>query len=177
MKFVAKKYMKKEALLYQKLADNKVNCSLCAHRCKISPAKYGICGVRQNIDGILYAYVYGEAVVVAGLVPGLDVDDLREPVGPRDRRGYRSVSQHLELPVDFVVHTGLHSLVFFEPDCPVGYQERRVLEGGRLQHVFHRARIGVVDNQLGAEEYLGSVDPALRGDCEGAVPEEADGAC
>ncbi len=62
MKFVAKKYMKKEALLYQKLADNKVNCSLCAHRCKISPAKYGICGVRQNIDGILYAYVYGEAI-------------------------------------------------------------------------------------------------------------------
>ena len=54
--------MKKEALLYNKLKNNEVQCILCSHRCKIADQKAGICGVRQNISGALYSLVYGEVI-------------------------------------------------------------------------------------------------------------------
>lgn len=60
--------MKTEALLYEKLEDNKVQCILCAHRCQIQEGKFGICGVRQNIKGVLYTYAYQE-VVAANVDP------------------------------------------------------------------------------------------------------------
>ena len=47
--------MLKEAMFYEKLEDNFVNCKLCSHRCsRIAEAKNGICGVRENRDGKLY---------------------------------------------------------------------------------------------------------------------------
>jgi len=53
----------KEAMFYEKLDDNMVNCNLCSHRCrKIAQSKRGICGVRENIDGKLFSLVYGKAV-------------------------------------------------------------------------------------------------------------------
>ncbi len=36
-----------------------VRCDLCARRCIIAPGKYGVCGVRKNINGRLYTLVYG----------------------------------------------------------------------------------------------------------------------
>lgn len=48
-----------EALQYEKTADNLVNCSLCSHRCRIKEGSFGICGVRQNRAGVLYATTYG----------------------------------------------------------------------------------------------------------------------
>ena len=36
-----------------------VECILCHRRCLIAPGKYGVCGVRLNIDGKLYTLVYG----------------------------------------------------------------------------------------------------------------------
>ena len=56
--------MLKEALLYKKLAGKKVSCFLCSHRCLISDGNFGICQVRQNKDGALYTYAYGEVVAV-----------------------------------------------------------------------------------------------------------------
>ena len=53
-----------EALLYKKLKDKKVQCQNCAHYCVILPGKRGICGVRENIDGKLYALNYGKAIAV-----------------------------------------------------------------------------------------------------------------
>lgn len=47
-----------EAFLYEKLEDKKVECRLCGHTCKIQPEKRGICGVRENRNGILYSLVY-----------------------------------------------------------------------------------------------------------------------
>jgi len=51
----------KEALLYKKIKNKKVQCNLCAHRCTILPDKRGICGVRENKAGKLYSLVYGRA--------------------------------------------------------------------------------------------------------------------
>ena len=52
----------KEAMLYEKLSDGKVKCNLCNHRCTIKDGNYGICGVRQNIDGSLYTLVYDKII-------------------------------------------------------------------------------------------------------------------
>jgi pyruvate formate lyase activating enzyme len=54
--------MIKEALLWEKLDSQKVHCYLCAHECKISESKYGICGVRQNRRGILYTTIYADVI-------------------------------------------------------------------------------------------------------------------
>jgi len=51
-----------EARLYEKLADQKVHCFLCAHECQIDPGKRGICQVRENRDGTLYSLVYGKLI-------------------------------------------------------------------------------------------------------------------
>jgi pyruvate formate lyase activating enzyme len=52
----------KEAMLYSPLEEGKVQCSLCNHRCTISPSKRGICGVRENREGKLYTLVFGRAI-------------------------------------------------------------------------------------------------------------------
>jgi pyruvate formate lyase activating enzyme len=49
----------KEALFYDKVDGQKVACYLCRHRCVIPDGKRGICGVRENREGILYTLVYG----------------------------------------------------------------------------------------------------------------------
>jgi pyruvate formate lyase activating enzyme len=51
-----------EALLYEKLEDKKVRCNLCRHNCLIENAKRGICGVRENRDGVLNTLVYGKLI-------------------------------------------------------------------------------------------------------------------
>ena len=59
----------KEATLYKKLKEkteqfNRVKCQNCSHYCVIAPARRGLCGVRENIDGQLFALNYGKAVAV-----------------------------------------------------------------------------------------------------------------
>lgn len=54
----------KEALLYKKLPSKRVQCLNCAHYCVIQMGRRGICGVRENIDGKLYALNYGKAIAV-----------------------------------------------------------------------------------------------------------------
>ena len=51
-----------EAYLYEPLEDQKVRCNLCRHRCVIAEAKRGICGVRENRDGILETLVFGRLI-------------------------------------------------------------------------------------------------------------------
>ncbi len=48
----------KEALLYRSEGDT-VFCGLCAHRCRIKNGRRGICGVRENREGVLYTLSYG----------------------------------------------------------------------------------------------------------------------
>ncbi len=51
-------------MFYQKLKNNKVKCSLCAHYCKIAEGSRGICEVRENLGGALYSLVYGKIIAV-----------------------------------------------------------------------------------------------------------------
>lgn len=50
--------------MYEKLGNKAVQCLTCSHFCKIQPKRAGICGVRQNMDGKLYALNYGKAVAI-----------------------------------------------------------------------------------------------------------------
>jgi pyruvate formate lyase activating enzyme len=52
----------KEALLFEKLENNRVRCNLCAHHCVITNGKKGVCQVRENWDGFLYTLVYGRTI-------------------------------------------------------------------------------------------------------------------
>ena len=52
----------KEALLYEKLDNKRVRCCLCSHRCCIANQQFGLCGVRQNIEGLLYTHAYGKVI-------------------------------------------------------------------------------------------------------------------
>jgi pyruvate formate lyase activating enzyme len=56
--------------LYENLSDNVLRCVACAHRCKISPGKRGICQVRFN-DG-------GELRVPWGYVAALQADPIEK---------------------------------------------------------------------------------------------------
>ncbi|MCX5700605.1 MAG: AmmeMemoRadiSam system radical SAM enzyme [Candidatus Omnitrophica bacterium] len=52
----------REALLYKQLEEKGVLCYLCSHNCRIANQKFGLCGVRANVDGILYTHTYGNVV-------------------------------------------------------------------------------------------------------------------
>ena len=52
----------KEALFYHQGTNQEVSCSLCCHRCTIPAGMVGICGVRENREGILYSLVYGRSI-------------------------------------------------------------------------------------------------------------------
>jgi pyruvate formate lyase activating enzyme len=52
----------KEALLYEKLEHKLVHCHLCGHQCRIADKKFGVCGVRENLDGTLYTHAYGKVI-------------------------------------------------------------------------------------------------------------------
>lgn len=54
--------MTREALLYEKLPDNKVRCFLCNHNCLIPESSRGICGVRKNDKGTLLTLVYDKII-------------------------------------------------------------------------------------------------------------------
>ncbi len=54
----------KEAMLYRRLDDGRVNCCLCTNRCDIAEAGRGLCGARENRGGRLFTRSYGKALAV-----------------------------------------------------------------------------------------------------------------
>lgn len=52
----------REAMFWEKLADDRVRCDLCRHACVIRPGRLGICGVRENREGQLFSLVYGRLI-------------------------------------------------------------------------------------------------------------------
>ncbi len=58
--------MARQGELYEKLADDKIRCYACAHRCTVKPGGRGICQVRYNLGG--------ELLVPWGYVASLNCD-------------------------------------------------------------------------------------------------------
>ena len=62
--------MTKEAILYEKLPNDKVICTACARYCELGKDQVGLCGIRGNENGKLELYVYGK--VIAGHVDPIE---------------------------------------------------------------------------------------------------------
>ena len=54
--------MGKEAILYEKMQDDKVKCTACARYCEIHKDQIGLCGIRGNENGRLELYAYGKVI-------------------------------------------------------------------------------------------------------------------
>ena len=54
-----------ECRYYQRLEDERIECLLCPHHCKIANGKTGICRSRRNQDGVLISEVYGKPCSLA----------------------------------------------------------------------------------------------------------------
>ena len=52
---------KKEAMLYELQAENKVKCNLCGRRCVIQEGKLGVCKARINEKGTLFTQSYARS--------------------------------------------------------------------------------------------------------------------
>ncbi len=55
----------KQAMLWNALEGTRVECVLCAHRCRIPEGRLGLCEVRENREGTLYSLVYGKVIAQA----------------------------------------------------------------------------------------------------------------
>ncbi|MCL2702066.1 MAG: AmmeMemoRadiSam system radical SAM enzyme [Defluviitaleaceae bacterium] len=54
-----------EARFYDKLSNGAVKCALCPHGCFLRNGESGLCGVRENRAGKLYAESYGRVTAMA----------------------------------------------------------------------------------------------------------------
>ena len=55
----------KECRYYKRLADERVECTLCPHHCRIAEGKTGVCRSRRNQGGVLVSEVYGKPCALA----------------------------------------------------------------------------------------------------------------
>ncbi|MEM3267709.1 MAG: AmmeMemoRadiSam system radical SAM enzyme [Conexivisphaerales archaeon] len=56
------KPMGKEAELYRRLPNGKIQCTACARLCQLGEGQIGLCGVRGVVNGRLYLLVYGKVI-------------------------------------------------------------------------------------------------------------------
>jgi pyruvate formate lyase activating enzyme len=54
-----------KASYWQASSDGRVVCELCPQQCSVAEGKRGLCNLRENRDGVLYAAAYGEVASVA----------------------------------------------------------------------------------------------------------------
>jgi pyruvate formate lyase activating enzyme len=54
-----------EASFFHVMEDATVRCELCPNFCQIPDGGSGVCRIRENRGGVLYAEGYGKAVSVA----------------------------------------------------------------------------------------------------------------
>ncbi|MDH4067985.1 MAG: AmmeMemoRadiSam system radical SAM enzyme [Dehalococcoidia bacterium] len=57
--------MEREAMLYETLPGGRVRCHVCQWRCLVNPGKLGVCRMRTNRDGKLFAMNYAEVSSMA----------------------------------------------------------------------------------------------------------------
>ena len=56
--------------LYQQLPNGRVRCTACARYCNIPEGKIGLCGIRGNVEGKLWLFVYGK--IIAGHIDPIE---------------------------------------------------------------------------------------------------------
>lgn len=54
--------LNKEAVLYEKMPEDRVRCTACARYCEIKPGQIGLCGIRANEGGRLDLLAYGKVI-------------------------------------------------------------------------------------------------------------------
>ncbi|UCH78978.1 MAG: AmmeMemoRadiSam system radical SAM enzyme [Candidatus Coatesbacteria bacterium] len=54
-----------EASYWQASSDGRVTCELCPQQCSVAEGTRGVCNLRENRGGVLYAAAYGEVASVA----------------------------------------------------------------------------------------------------------------
>ena len=52
----------REASFYTPVEGGKIQCLLCPHACRIPVGGKGVCGVRENRNGVLFTLVYGRVI-------------------------------------------------------------------------------------------------------------------
>src|SRR3990172_3311965 len=52
----------REAKLYTQAENGSVKCHLCSFRCRIEDGGRGVCGVRENLGGVLYTHTWGRLI-------------------------------------------------------------------------------------------------------------------
>lgn len=55
----------KQAVYFEELGNDVLECRLCPHHCKIEPGRSGLCLSRKNLRGMLYSSNYGELTSIA----------------------------------------------------------------------------------------------------------------
>jgi pyruvate formate lyase activating enzyme len=51
---------------FKQLENKEIKCLLCPRHCMIRPGERGLCGVRENVDGVYVSKVYGKPAAVHG---------------------------------------------------------------------------------------------------------------
>jgi pyruvate formate lyase activating enzyme len=54
------------ARYFKQLENQEIKCLLCPRHCQIRPGERGLCGVRENVDGVYVTKVYGKAAAIHG---------------------------------------------------------------------------------------------------------------
>jgi len=54
------------ARYFKPLENQEIKCLLCSRHCQIRPGERGLCGVRENVDGVYVTKVYGKPAAIHG---------------------------------------------------------------------------------------------------------------
>lgn len=173
----------KEAMLYEKLSDNRARCNLCAHRCIIADGKKGICLVRENRGGTLYTLVYGRTIAqhvdpvekkpLFHFYPGSTAYSIATPgcnfrcrwcqnweisQMPRERHLIMGQEASPEQIVAAAKHAGCRSIAYTYTEPTVFFEY--AYDTACLAHEAGLANIYVTNGYM-AEEMLETFDPYL----------------
>ncbi len=173
----------KQAMLYDELEDQRVQCYLCAHRCRIAEGNRGVCYVRENRDGTLYTLVYGRTISqhvdpiekkpLAHFYPGTDAYSIAT-VGcnfhcewcqnagisqmPRERHFIMGEKASPEEIVGAAQRSGCRSIAYTYTEPTIFFEY--AYDTAKLAHEENIANV-FVTNGFMTEEMLETFDPHL----------------
>jgi len=85
-----------EAMLYKKLSKLNVHCLVCNHYCVLEDGQRGLCGVRENIDGVMHVLNYGKTV--ASSIDPIEKKPLNQYLEKTYTYSFASVGCNIDCP-------------------------------------------------------------------------------